>query len=148
MDKFFYSNQWQNILKCRRTDELEKTKTSKQKNPSQVLTGIFRYLSNSMKDFKCLTLWTPLHLRKLVTQFFSSQKTTFFSCFTWLEFQLELLFPTVYSEVTERERSNIFLMDDGVSSKGLRLANFQSATSSVSEYANPSLCSSNFKMYL
>lgn len=60
-----------------------------------------------------------MQTRNPVFQF--TENNIFLFCFTWLEFQLELLFPTVYSETTERkrERSNIFLMDDGVSSKGL-----------------------------
>lgn len=123
-----------NILKCRRTAEVKKKKIF-EKPWSLKFTGIFRYLSNSMKDFKSLILWSPLHLRKLVTQFFSSQKTTFFSSvLLGLNFNWKFSFPQCtlkWQRERERKRSSVFLMDDGVSSKGLWLADFQSATSSV-----------------
>lgn len=84
-----------------------------------------------MKDFKNVTLWSPFNLHKLLTQFFSSQKTFFSSVLLGLNFNWNF-FPTVYSEISdERERSSIFLMDGGVSSKGLWLADLESAPSSA-----------------
>lgn len=132
-----------NPLNCSRIASVKKKKKTKNKSKTKKqlslqFTDIFRHLSNSTKDFNSLTLWSPLHLRKLVTQFFSSQKTTFFSSvLLGLNFSWNFSFPQCTLKhrerktKRERERSNIFLIDDGVSSKGLSLANSQSATPSV-----------------
>lgn len=116
-----------NILSCSRTLKVKK------QNGSFKFIVIFSYLSNRMKDFKSLTLWSLFHLCKPLTQFFSSQDAFFSSVLLGLNFNWNFSFPqcTLKCQMRERERSSIFLMDGGVRSKGLCLANSESAPSSV-----------------
>lgn len=90
-----------NILSCTRTEEVLK----KIKYGSFKFIVIFSYLSNSMKDFKSLTLWSPCHLRKFLTQFFSSQKTFFSSVLLGFNFNWNFSFPqcTLKCQMRERE---------------------------------------------